>query len=60
MRHAATGGAQDGVAGRGVPFHCSSEARVDVGFTGSDNTEFQGRTGRHDLFDLKARQKVFG
>src|SRR5215831_11160791 len=35
------GGFEDGLAGRGVPFHRRAEARVEVGLAGGDDAEFE-------------------
>src|SRR5271166_5976145 len=38
---AAAGGFENGLAGRGIPFHRRAEARVEIALAGRDDAEFQ-------------------
>ncbi len=59
VQHRAAGSPEHGIAGRRIPFHRGSEARIDVGLTLRHDAEFQRRACGAPLGDRKAGQEGF-
>src|ERR1700733_15991963 len=57
IEHSAAGGAQNGVARRGVPFHRWREPRIDIAEPLGDEAELERRTGESRLLDWQTFEK---
>src|SRR5579862_2106624 len=57
---AASGSRENGVSRSCIPLHRTSKARVDIGFTCRDETEFERRAGADEFLDREFRQVLVG
>ena len=57
--HTATGCNEDGVTRGDVPFHGSSQARINIGCAGGDKAKFQGTASAGRTFDVQPGNVVF-